>query len=80
MSGQLTDEEAAELPEKCEEVDRYDFVDDTDADNYVNLVLYKAPDGQLFRFVEASGMNSEHDGAAGFGEWVDNRTNWHGYD
>jgi len=52
----LTDEDTdiAALIAKSTEVDTHDFVDETDEDDYVSMVHYRAPDGRHFRHVIAS--------------------------
>lgn len=74
----MTDEDIdiAALIAKSTEVDTYDFAHESDEDDYVSMVLYRAPDGRLFRHVVASGMSSSWAGATDIIEWVDDELSW----
>lgn len=69
----MDDEELQELLETSEKLEEFDWRDEVDEDNYLSLELYKAPNGQYFRYVVASGMNSVITGAQGSIEWLDEK-------
>jgi hypothetical protein len=66
----------AALIAKSAEVDTYDFAHESDEDDYVSMVLYRAPDGRHFRHIIASGMSSSWAGASDIIERVDDKLSW----
>lgn len=74
----MTDEDIdiAALIAKSTEIDTYDFAHESDEDDYVSMVLYRAPDGRHFRHIIASGMSSSWAGATDVIEWVEDELNW----
>jgi hypothetical protein len=70
MPKKMTEEEVQTHLEKAVEVERYDSENPDDPDDSINAVLYRASSGQLFRYVEMSGMSSTFCGAFGFGDWI----------
>ena len=65
------DEDPDVLISKSEKLDEHDYRSETDEDDYVSMILYKAPNGTHFRYIEMSGINSPWVGALGVVEWLD---------
>lgn len=71
MTDDYTD--VAALIANSTEIDTYDFAHESDEDDYVSMVLYRAPDGSHFRHIIASGMSSSWAGATDIVERVDDK-------
>ena len=56
---------------KSEHIETHERRSETDDDDYVVMALYKTPEGEHFRYIEMSGMNSPWAGASGVVEWLD---------
>jgi len=78
----MTDEDIdiAALIAESTELDSYDFRHETDEDDYVSMVLYRASDDRLFRHIIASGMSSSWAGATDIIEWVEEEELWYDKD
>ena len=67
-----------ELLRQSEQIDNHDYRNPESEDDYLVMYLYKAPDGRHFRYIESSGFDSIHSGAANIVEWLDSAEvdNW----
>lgn len=63
--------DVAALVANSTELDIYDFAHESDEDDYVSMMLYRAPDGRHYRHIIASGMSSFWAGAMDIVEWLD---------
>lgn len=70
MPKEMSEAELAHARDGAREIDTFEFRNEDDEDHYIEATLYQAKDGRKFRVVDASGMNSVLNGAAGGGEWI----------
>ncbi len=59
-----------EILSKSQRLESFDYVDPSDELGYVTVHLHQHEDGRYFRYIEASGYNSNHGGAGHFIEWL----------